>query len=289
MTSSSPEQFKAAMRQAWDKSAGGWNSQTGHIHDWLAEATQAMLNASHISPGMRVVDIAAGAGDQTLDIARRVGPGGYVLATDISEAILQFAKDNAKRAGLLNVETRLADAEALNTAYAGFDAAVCRLGLMFCPDPLLALQQAYRLVKPGGHVSVLVFSEPQHNPCIGILMSTALSHAGEPPRDPFQPGGLLSLGKPGLLDALFNTAGFTEVSATRLAAPFRLPSAADYLAFVRSSASPIMQILGGLDPAAQDAAWADIGSKLNAFQSPTGWVGPNELLLVRGTRPAGRR
>ena len=286
MTSLSPEQFKAAMRQAWDRSAGGWNSQHSHIHDWLAEATRALLDAAHISPGMRVLDIAAGAGDQSLEIARRVGPKGYVLATDISETILQFAKDNAQRAGLLNVETRLADAEALNTADARLDAAVCRLGLMFCPNPLLALQQAYRAVKPGGHVSVLVFSEPQHNPCIGILMSTALSHANEPPRDPFQPGGLLSLGKPGLLDALFRTTGFTAVSATRVSAPFRLPSVADYLAFVRSSASPIMQILGGLDPVAQDAAWADIGGKLSAFQSPTGWIGPNELLLVRGTRPA---
>jgi ubiquinone/menaquinone biosynthesis C-methylase UbiE len=285
MIPSSPKQFKAAMRQAWEKSAGGWNSQTSQIHQWLAEATRAMLDAAHISPGMRVIDIAAGAGDQTLDIARRVGPEGYVLATDISETILQFAKDNAQRAGLLNIETRMADAEALNTADASFDAAVCRLGLMFCPTPLLALQQAYRAVKPGGHVSVLVFSEPQHNPCIGILMSTALSHAGVPPRDPFQPGSLLSLGKPGLLDALFCTAGFTQVSAARLSAPFRLASAAGYLAFVRSSASPIMQILGNLDPAAQDAAWTDIGSKLHVFQSPTGWVGPNELLLVRGTRP----
>ena len=97
---------------------------------------------------------------------------------------------------------------------------------------------------------------------------------------------MLSLGKPGPLDALVRTKGFTAVSATRVSAPFRLPSVADYLAFVRSSASPIMHILGGLDPVAQDAAWEDIGGKLSAFQSPTGWIGPNELLLVRGTRPA---
>jgi len=285
MTTFSAEQFKAATRQAWEKSAGGWNSQTRHIHEWLAEATEAMLDSAHITSGMRVLDIAAGAGDQTLDIAQRVGPNGHVLATDISETILQFAKDNAQRAGLLNVETRVADAEGLSAEDASFDAAVCRLGLMFCPDPLKALQQAHRAVRPGGHVSVLVFSEPQHNPCIGILISTAVKHAGMPPRDPFQPGSLLSLGKPGLLDELFRKAGFADVTTARVSAPFRLPSATDYLTFVRTSASPIMQILGNLDQKAQEAAWAEMEEKLRTFQSPAGWEGPNELLLAHGIRP----
>jgi len=286
MTRFSPEQLKAATRLAWEKSASGWNSQTQNIHAWLAEATAAMLDAARITVGMRVLDIAAGAGDQTLDIARRVGPAGYVLATDISECILQFAKDHALRAGLTQVETRVCDAEELNVEEASFDAAVCRLGLSFFPDPLWALRQAQRAVKPGAHVTVLVFSEPQSNPCIGILMATALRHAGLPPRDPFQPGGLLSLGKPGLLEELYRKAGFTDVSTSRIPAPFRLPSAKDYLAFVRTSTSPIMQILGNLNPEAQEAAWADIEEKLRAFQSPTGWEGPNELLLADGTRPA---
>ncbi|MDB5928922.1 MAG: UbiE/COQ5 methyltransferase [Polaromonas sp.] len=286
MTPASPEQFKAATRLAWDKSAGGWNRQTGNIHAWLAEATQAMLDAAHVAPGMRVLDIAAGAGDQTLDIARRVGPAGQVLATDISASILEFAADNARRAGLLNVKTHVADAEALDLEDGQFDAAACRLGLMFCPAPLQALRQARHALKPGGHASVLVFSEPAANPCIGILISTALRHAGLPPRDPFQPGSLLSLGKPGLLEALFGQAGFAGVAASRIAAPFRLPSAADYLDFVRTSASPILQILDSLELAAQEAAWQDMQAKLQAFESPDGWIGPNELLLVSGTRPA---
>jgi SAM-dependent methyltransferase len=287
MTPLSPEEFKDATRLAWDQSASGWNSQTHAIHAWLVDSTVAMLDAARITAGMRVLDIAAGAGDQTLDIARRVGPEGHVLATDISEAILQFAKDNAQRAGLPQVETRVCDAEDLKVEEAGFDAAVSRLGLMFCPSPLLALRQMHRALKPGGHAAVLVFSEPQHNPCIAILMSMALTHAGLPPRDPFQTGSLLSLGKPGLLDELFRQAGFADVSTTRVAAPFRLPSVGDYLAFVRSSASPIVQLLGKLSRPAREAAWAGMEERLRAFQSPAGWEGPNELLLAGGTRPAG--
>ena len=286
MTPFSPEQFKEATRQAWNQSADGWNRQAPALHDWLMAATADMLDAAHIAAGMRVLDIAAGAGDQTLEIARRVGPEGHVLATDISEAILQFAHSNAQQAGLRQVETRVSDAENLEVEAAGFDAAVSRLGLMFCPDPVQALRQMHRAIKPGGHAAVLVFSEPQRNPCIGILMTTALRHAGLPPRDPFQPGGLLSLGKPGLLETCFSQAGFTGVTATRIYAPFQLPSARDYLEFVRASASPILQLLGQLDPPAREAAWADMEEQLEVFQLPEEWEGPNELLLAAGIKPA---
>ncbi|MBH2042895.1 MAG: class I SAM-dependent methyltransferase [Comamonadaceae bacterium] len=285
MTPFSSEQFKDATRQAWDRCASGWNGQTPAIHAWLAAATAAMLDAARITAGMRVLDIAAGAGDQTLEIARRVGPEGHVLATDISEAILRLAQGNARQAGLMQVETRVSDAEALALEAASFDAAVCRLGLMFCPDPVQALRQMHQALKPGGHAAVLVFSEPQRNPCIGILMTTALRHAGLPPRDPFQPGGLLSLGKPGLLASCFSQAGFAKVAATRIYAPFQRPSARDYLDFVRASASPVLQILGHLEPQAQEAAWADMQDQLDVFDMPDGWEGPNELLLAHGARP----
>jgi len=286
MTLSNPEQFKEVTRQAWDRSASGWNLQTPAISHWLTPATTALMDAAGITAGMRVLDVAAGAGDQTLAIARRVGPEGHVLATDISRVILQFAKDNAQQAGLAQVETRVSDAEELAVETASFDAAVSRLGLMFCPDPVRALRQMHRAVKPGGHAAVLVFSEPQCNPCIGILMSTASTHAGLGPRDPFQPGGLLSLGKPGLLDTQFRQAGFIGVATARISAPFQLASAQDYLAFVRTAASPIVQILGALEPLAQEAAWADMQDRLDVFQTPEGWEGPNELLLATGQRPA---
>lgn len=287
MTPFSSDQLKDATRHAWDTSASGWNRQTPVIHNWLSAATAVLLDAASITQGMRVLDIAAGAGDQTLDIARRVGPDGHVLATDISAAILQFAHENALRAGLTQVQTRCGDAEDLSLPAASFDAAVSRLGLMLCPAPLRALEQMHHALKPGGKASVLVFSEPQNNPCVGILMATALKHAGMAPREPFQPGGLLSLGKPGMLEGLFNQAGFHNVTSLRVAAPFRLPFASDYLNFVRTSASPIMQILGALAPAEQAAAWDAMQVQLQVFQTPDGWEGPNELLMVAGEKPAG--
>jgi SAM-dependent methyltransferase len=275
-----PLAFKTAVREQWNRSAQGWNDHSSEIRAWLRQATDAMLNMAGVSPGAAVLDVAAGAGDQTLDIARRVGPKGRVLATDLSEAILALAQKNAEQAGFHNVQTLAADGENLPLEPASFDAVVCRLGLMFFPDPLQGLRGMHRALRPGGGICTMVFSRPDRNPCLGILMSTALKHAGLPARDPFQPGGLLSLGKPGLADELFRAAGFQNVATTALDAPFRLPTARHYLDFVRASASPIQQILGRLAPQAAAAAWAEMEQRLGVFTTADGWVGPNELLLT---------
>jgi SAM-dependent methyltransferase len=278
------EIFKAATREQWDRHAQGWNDASGNIRQWLRQSTDAMIEMANIRAGARVLDVAAGAGDQTLDVAKRVGPAGSVLATDLSPAILDFARANARRAGYNNVETLAADGEALEISEAAFDAAICRLGLMFFPDPGKGLRAIARALKPGGMACTMVFSAPDKNPCVAILMSTALKHAGLPPRDPYQPGGLLSLGKPGRIDELFRDAEFSRVATTKVAAPFRLPSVHSYLDFVRTSASPILQILGRLDDGKRAAAWAEIEEKLSAFNTATGWEGPNELLLTVGQR-----
>jgi SAM-dependent methyltransferase len=276
--------FKADARAQWDRSAQGWNDHSAEIRAWLRPATDTMLDLAGINPGASVLDVAAGAGDQTLDIAQRVGPNGRVLATDLSKAILVLAQKNAQLSGLQNIQTLVADGEDLPVEPASFDAAVCRLGLMFFPDPLQGLRSMHRALRPGGGICTLVFSRPERNPCIGMLMSTALKHAGQPARDPFQPGGLLSLGKPGLVDELFRSAGFQKISTTALDAPFRLPTVRNYLDFVRASASPIQQILSQLTAQAADAAWAEMEVRLGAFATTDGWVGPNELLLTTAQR-----
>lgn len=268
----------------WDIAAAGWNAHAALLHAWLHDATQTMLDEAHIGPGARVLDIAAGAGDQTLDIARRIGPQGRVLATDLSPGILALAQKNAEAEGFSQVCTRVADAQSLGLAGANFDAAVSRLGLMFCHAPLAALNEIRAALRPQGRLSVLVFGRPEYNPCLTITLATARKHAGllngaavQAPR-PFEPGSLMSLGKPGLLEALLRSAGFIDVSARYVLAPFQTISAERYVDFLRSAASPIIEILATLSDAARQDAWADIIEQLKVFDAPSGWVGPNQLL-----------
>ena len=269
----------------WDQAAAGWNEHGDVIRSWLRDVTGAMLDAARITTGLRVLDIAAGAGDQTLDIARRVGTTGYVLATDLSERILALAERNAQAHGYPQVHTRVADAQALGMLGARFDAAVCRLGLMFCANPLLALTEVRRALKPGGQFSAVVFSAPQQNPCLTITMAIARRYAGLAPAVGAAPGSLLSLGQPGLLAKLLGEAGFVNVTVQAVAAPFKLPSSQHYVSFVRAAGSPIIEMLTECPMETQQRAWDEMAVALSRFNTDTGWEGPNELLLCGGTGP----
>src|SRR5215212_11667963 len=72
--------FKHATLAQWEQAARGWNDHTPQLRAWLRSATEAMLGMAGVGLGASVLDVAAGAGDQTLDIAERVGPTGEVLA-----------------------------------------------------------------------------------------------------------------------------------------------------------------------------------------------------------------
>lgn len=134
------------------------------MRDWLQGATTAMLDAAGVGPGLRVLDIAAGTGDQTLDIARRVGPEGRVLATDLSARLVALADARLRLAGIENADMQVAEAQRLPLAGAGFDAAVCRLGLMFGTEPGQALRSVRAALRPGSRFSALVFGEVAANP-----------------------------------------------------------------------------------------------------------------------------
>jgi SAM-dependent methyltransferase len=277
-----------AATHPWDAAAEGWDRHSALIGEWLREATPAMLDAAGVAPGSRVLDIAAGAGDQTLAIAQRVGPGGHVLATDISPRILALAQDKLRAAGVEQASTRTADAQALGLAGAGFDAAVCRLGLMFCTAPLEALREARDALRPGGRIGAIVFGPPPGNPCIALMLSIARQHAGIAPVLPSAaapPGTLFSLGSPGLLPELLHRAGFVDIEVRSLPAPMRLPSSRHYVEFVRSAGLPIVQLLAALPEPARRDAWDDMAAQLTRFDTSDGWQGPNELLLCAAARP----
>src|SRR6478609_3829846 len=108
-----PIGYKKATREQWQAAAGAWNKWGPLLRRWLGPATETMLDLAHVGAGGRVLDVAAGAGDQTLQAAERVGASGSVLATDIAANLLDFAQENARRAGFANVETAVLDGEAL--------------------------------------------------------------------------------------------------------------------------------------------------------------------------------
>ena len=110
---------------------------------------------------MRVLDLACGAGIQTLQVAKRVGPNGGMVAIDISITMLEHARRNAATAGLQNVEFVECAAEDLEADLIPFDASISRLGLMLFPSPDNALRAVQSVLKPAARFAALVFTTPR--------------------------------------------------------------------------------------------------------------------------------
>ena len=244
-----------------------------------------MLDLAAVWSGARVLDVAAGAGGQTLAAARRVGPSGAVLATDISPAILHHADRASAAAGLSNVLTRVMDAEHIDVEPETYDAVISRVGLIYCPDQQAALRGMRAALRPGGRVAAIVYSTPDRNGFFAIPVSVIRRRAALPPPLLGQPGPF-SLGGEDVLAAALQTAGFHDVEVRVVPAPLRLPTAAECVRFERESFGALHQMLAGLDEPAREAAWADITARLASFDTSNGFVGPCELVVVAGTAPA---
>jgi SAM-dependent methyltransferase len=242
-----------------------------------------MLDAAGITTGSTVLDVAAGAGGQSLAAARRVGPCGRVLATDISPAILGHAAAAAAAAGLTTVWTRELDGERLDVDPAAFDAVISRLGLIYFPDQPGALAGQYRALRPGGRISAIVYSTADRNSFFSIPVSIVRRWAQLPPPSPGQPGPF-SLGGPGVLEDAFRQAGFREVGSQAVPAPLRMAHAQDCVRFARESFGALHQMLAGVAPAQREEAWQEISTELARFEGPDGFEGPCELIVAWGMK-----
>ena len=238
-----------------------------------------------VTTGVRVLDVAAGAGGQTLAAARRVGPGGRVLATDISPAILAYAESEAREAGLGNVETREVDGEALDVEAGAFDAVVSRVGLIYFPDQHRgagrdAAGAAARRPHRGGRLL--------HGRAQRLLLGPGRHHP--PPRRPAaaaaRPARPVQPRRPGVLERRSPMPG----STTSRCVTFRLPSACrrprSACGSSGSRSAPSTRCSPGLDADARERPGARSGRAAGPVRgSATGSSAPCELLVAAGRRP----
>lgn len=263
--------------EAWHRAAAARNERWG-------PATEAMLDLAGVVAGSRVLDVAAGTGDQTLLAARRVGPTGFVLATDVAPDMLDIAADALREVGLANVEARVMDAQRLDLESDSFDAAICRCGLMHIPDVRRALSEIRRVLKPGGKLAAIVFSTQDKNPSLALPLAIARRCGGLPSPLPGQPWAF-ALGDPGLLEQAYRQAGFLDVSVRPIATLRRAPSTAEAMSDLRETPPPLLrELMARLSDAERDQAWAEIEGELRRFEGPAGFEAPGELLLGVGTK-----
>lgn len=275
--------YKNAQREQWNKDGAAWRRWNPTLDRWYGEATRQMLELARIRPGQRILDIAAGAGEPAVSAAERVGPDGYVLATDISEGIVELARQVAQERGLRQVETRVMDGEKLDLPDASFDAVLCRLGLMYMPHPVTALREWRRVLKPQGRVAVVVFSTPDRNPWGALPAAIIRQRAQLPPPVAGQPGPF-SLGAPGVLDDAFRQAGFAAPAVLAVPVPNRAASAAAYVRVAREAFGAFNAMMAHLPLPEREAVWNDVEAAMRNFESAGGFEVPGECIVGAATK-----
>ena len=288
MTTNPPKfdaiKYKQTTLQQWNTAAEAWHRWAPLLSRWLGPATESMLDMCEINNGCRVLDVAAGAGEQTIAVAKRVGDSGHVLATDISPDILEFARASANLAGLKNVHTQVLDGENLSELESPtYDAVISRVGLIYFPDQQKALAGMKQNLKDGGKVGAMVYSTAEANPFFSIPVSIIRRRANLPAPLPGQPGPF-SLGTEGSLERAFSDAGFRDIEVKSFNAPVRVSSAAECLQFEQESFGALHQMLSGLSDTEKDDAWNEIEESLSQFEANGQFQGPCEMLVAVGTK-----
>jgi SAM-dependent methyltransferase len=203
-------------RDEWGAAAQHW-ARAAEQDEVGASADAAiwMLEAADLQPGERVLEVAGGAGRVGLQAASEVGAEGSVLCSDFSEEMVKVARERFDRLGISNIETRALDAQNLDLDAGAFDAALCRFGYMLMPDPLQALRESARVLRPDGRLVLAVWGEAGQNLWLSNLLNAVMSHLSAPPPEPGAPGPF-ALGDPAHLRDLLDGAGFADVEVKEI-------------------------------------------------------------------------
>lgn len=265
---------RRVQRYGWDRAAEHyarfWRAQ-------LAPAQETLLSMAGLRPGERVIDIACGTGLVSIPAARAVAPDGELLGTDLSETMVETAAAEAAKAGLSHARFARMGAEDLDAPDAGFDAALCALGLMYVPEPLDAAREMYRVLEPGGRAVAAVWGARENCGWAGIfpVMDARVNSEVCPL--------FFRLGTGETLARTFSAAGFGDVETVRISSRLEYESEDDALG-AAFAGGPVAMAYARFDDATRDDAHTAYLETIAPFRRGSGYDIPGEFVIVRGFR-----
>jgi len=275
----SEAEYREASKQQWSDAASSW-ARAAEVEETGAsgEATVWMLEAAALQPGERVLELACGAGRVGLQAAARVGPDGAVLCTDFSQAMVDAVAERVERLAIPNVSTRVLDAEHLELdGETPFDAVVCRFGYMLMADPLQALRESARALRPGGRLVLAVWGQAGANPWLTIIINALIAHLNAPPPQPGQPGPF-SLGDPVRLRELVEQAGLVDVEVAEVEAKQRYDSLPGWWEEILEVSGPLATMLKALPEEDRESIRATALAEAEQFGGSDGAVFPASIV-----------
>ena len=256
------QQIREQQKQSWNKFSPGWKKWDGLLMEFLRPMGDVMIEKLKIREGDHVLDIAAGTGEPGLTIAA-IAKKGTVTGTDLSEEMLKIAEDKAAGRGLKNYSTMVTDAGELPFSDHSFTVVSCRMGFMYFPDMKLALDEMYRVLKPGGRIATAVWTGPDQNFWIMGLMGIVNKYVELPPPPPGSPG-MFRCAAPGLMAGLFASSGFKNIKEQNIRGKADYVDSKTYWQHMKDCAAPVIALMEKSDTPTKEAIANDVLKLIDA-------------------------
>ncbi len=269
MSAPDADTLRLEMLDRWERAAVGWRKRADEVRANGMPVSMRMIEQLGLQPGQRVLELACGPGDTGFLAAELVAPGGELISSDGTEAMLDVARDRAGQLGVKNVEFTQLNLEWIDLETASVDAVLCRWGFMLILDPSAAARETRRVLRPGGRLAIAVWDDAERNPWATIPARALIGSGLAQPPDPAAPG-MFTLAGDGVVAELLEDAGFVDVSVEAVAVNRSYPSVDAYLHETRDLSMIFSEAIDSASDDDQVAVATAIADALTAFTEPDG-------------------
>jgi len=230
----SAAEFHQDMLAYWNGAGGDrWIGESARTEAMLSRVAELLYLRARLKPGETVLDVGSGLGPTTVELARRVAPDGRAIGLDVSQPMVERARQRA--AGMANIEFIAGDAASHRFEAPFADLLFSRFGVMFFGDPVAAFANLRRAMKPGGRVLFACWRRLSENPWMLTPLLAAWEHVPRPPpASPDEPGPF-AFADADRVSAILTAAGFARPSLAPAELTFDVAGGAGLDAGVRQA------------------------------------------------------
>ena len=266
------EDIRQQSRARWTVTAKGWGVRADQLRRATMPVATWMVEALRPQPGDTLLELAAGPGDTGFLAAELIEPGGTLICSDFVPEMLSVAQERAEALGLRNVRFKQIDAEtSIDVEAASIDGVLCRWGYMLMADPVTALTQTRRVLRPGGRLVLAAWTGPDDNLWSAIPMRELVRRGLEERPDPDAPGQF-AWAEQAVIAERLQEAGFVDFELAAVDFTVAYASLDDWWASTQDLSMRFADATSGMDAGTRAEIQAALGEAAGPYTDGDGAI-----------------
>ena len=274
-----PAEYRRTSYETGRTMAPGWERWRARLAEDLSPVRAWLIRELAPGPGDTVLELSAGPGDTGFAAAEIVGERGRLVSTDFSPEMVEVARRRGTELGLRNVDYRVIDAERIELDAGSVDGVLCQSGYMLMADPVAALSETRRVLRPGGRLALSVWGAPERNPWAAIAGRFLVERGHMPPPEPGAPG-TFSMASEERTRELLEGSGFTPMRIEEVAVQWVFRDLDEYQRWLMDVAASLSLVLRRLPPEESEAFTSRLAEAFGPFAADGGYEVPGVALCA---------